>query len=875
MSPVSAFPNYTQLPRRVPLRVWHAVRVLSVAAALALVVVLVTAPRAGLFVFWGLLVPLLPLVFFLAPGLWRNVCPLAALNQTPRVLGISRAKPVPRLLREHGYLLGVGLFLVIVPSRKVLFDDHGPALAALLFATMAAAFVGGLLIKGKGGWCSSMCPLLPVQRLYGQTPFALVPNSHCQPCVGCAKNCYDFNPQVAYLADQYDSDRTFPLRRRFFAGAFPGLVLAFFVVPDPPDVPVATMYGLVALALLASAGSFFVLDALVPARPGRLTALYAALALNLFYWFNAPLLLARLGVDADWPAWAARAVVLALTGVWIVRTFRTEVRFVAEAATNAPVKVAGAALSRRPAAAGDRPEVTVAGEDGDDRRIVVDSGAVLLDVLERSGTQIEAGCRMGVCGADPVAVLDGADHCSPVGSDEQDTLDRLGFSDNTRMACCVRVSGPISVSLTPEKGQARRPTPALPVDPAITDVVVVGNGIAGVTAADHVRRNHPDCTIHLVGREAHQLYNRMAISRLIYGRSAMQGLYLLPDEWYAEHGITTWLNTQATRIDRERQQVTVGTGEVLDYSRLILAMGSRSVVPELPGAGLPGVFVLREAGDAMGIRAYVQEHAARRAVVAGGGLLGIEAAYALVKLGLAVTVLERSATLLRRQLDRRAAELLVGYLDQLGIDVLVEAVLARGEPSGGELREVLLADGRRLDCDILVVCAGIQPNAELAAAAGLVVERGVVVDDHMRTSDPLVFAAGDVAQHRGEVVGLWPPAARQAEVAARNALGGDERYEPAPPLTLLKVVGVDLASVGRVHEREGDQVVVHEDVAEHRYRKLVVDRGGHVVGAILLGHPDDAAVVTAAVQRSVNAGGHVDALRAGDLRVLTAVPDPV
>ena len=181
------------------------------------------------------------------------------------------------------------------------------------------------------------------------------------------------------------------------------------------------------------------------------------------------------------------------------------------------------------------PEVTFEPEG---KRVVAKPGMTLLEAAEAGGLPIESGCRMGVCGADPVCVSEGMEHLSAISDDERSTLDRLGFADNTRMACCARVEGPVTMKLEPEK-------PAKPslsriaqfsYDRSVERVVVLGNGIAGVTAADHVRRRHPLAQIDLVAEESHHLYNRMGIARLIYGRSAMQGLYLNPEKWYEEHG---------------------------------------------------------------------------------------------------------------------------------------------------------------------------------------------------------------------------------------------------------------------------------------------------------------------------------------------------
>src|SRR5204863_2936889 len=176
-----------------------------------------------------------------------------------------------------------------------LFSRSGPAAGILLLAVLLSAFVGGVFLKGKSGWCSSVCPLLPVQRLYGQTPFVTVPNSHCQPCVGCTKNCYDFNPKVAYLADLHDDDRYFSGYRKFFVGAFPGIIYAYFQAHSSTTLG---LYGQFALYAMASAGVFFLLDAFVKVSANRLTALFGAVALNVFYWYGVKVVLGSGAPDA-------------------------------------------------------------------------------------------------------------------------------------------------------------------------------------------------------------------------------------------------------------------------------------------------------------------------------------------------------------------------------------------------------------------------------------------------------------------------------------------------------------------------------------------------------------------------------------------------
>jgi nitrite reductase (NADH) large subunit len=842
--PAEPFPNSTQIPDPVPQAVWRAARIASVAFLLGVCTLLIAEPGTGLDLWWGVLVPALPLVWFVAPGLWRNVCPLAASNQIPRVLGFTRGRTAPQWFRTYAPLAGIAILLAAIFSRPVLFEDSGAATAALIGGALAAAFAGGYVLKGKSGWCSTLCPMLPVQRLYGQTPFATIPNSHCRPCVGCTKNCYDFNPRVAFLADLHDDDRQWSTTRKLFAGAFPALVIAYFTGPEP-DGAVADHYARMALAVAAGAGSFLAAEALLPVSTPKLAAVYGAIAINLFYW---------------WVAWPVGIVVLALTVVWLRRTFAKEAAFhVRRASVSAPPGAtrlgAGAA-----AALAATQETEVAFADGP--RLLVKPGTPLLDVAEGAEQPIEAGCRMGVCGADPVCVMAGMEHLSELGADEKATLERLGLDPAVnRMACCARVHGPVTVSTTPRRDAGPTATIEFPFDRAVERVVVIGNGIAGVTVADHIRRRHPDCSIDVVAAEPHPLYNRMGISRLIHGRSAMVGLHLLPDAWYDDNRVTCWLNTRAVEIDREAGEVRLGTGERLVFDRLILATGSDAFVPEIEGFGGPGSFVLRAAADALAIRDFVQRDGAQRAVVAGGGLLGLEAAYALHKLGLRTVVLEHGPSLLRRQLDERAGELLRSYLVNLGIDVLVGASAVAVDPEG-----VTLADGRRLPADVFLVAAGISPSTGLAERAGLDVGRGVLVDDRLRTSDPRILAAGDAAEWRGSVLGLWPVAVEHAEIAAENAIGGSREYTGTVPVTMLKVLGVELLSVGEI---AGEREIAMEDGEALRYRKLVLDAEGRATGAILLGHPQYAQAATAAVRESRPLDHVADALERGDWDALS------
>jgi NADPH-dependent 2,4-dienoyl-CoA reductase/sulfur reductase-like enzyme/ferredoxin len=871
--PETDFPNYTHLPAYLPSRAWHALRALSVASVLALVGILIWRPEIGLAVAWGVIIPLAPLLFLAAPGVWRNVCPFAALNQLPRLAGFTRGLVQTPRVREYAYVIGMAALLVLVATRKPLLNHSGIATAAVILGMMAFAFLGGVVFKGKSGWCSSFCPLLPVQRLYGQTPLLTVANTHCQPCVGCTKNCYDFNPTVAYLADQYDDDRHYVAYRRFFAGVFPGFVFAYFNVPDPPAIGVGEMYLQFALYAGASLAVFAALETFLKTTPAKLPALFGIVAFNVYYWHAVPLLadaMERLTgrPEPEWAVWLVRSLFAALSLWWLWRTFTTEQRFVRKTVENTTAQSARLGAGAAAAFAAERNraafEITFV---PDGQRVGAERDATVLELAERCGLALEAGCRMGICGADPVAVVDGLDNLAPPGEDEQATLARLGYAPNTRMACCARLRGPVSVALKPEPATAPAAPAVVRCDESIKRIVIVGNGIAGITAADFARRTHPKCEIHVVARERFALYNRMGITRLIYGRSAMQGLYLLPDAWYTQHGITLWLNTQAKELDTASRVVALGTAERLEYDRLVLAMGGRAHLPTVEGFGGPGCYVLRDADHAMHMRDYVQRRRARRAVVAGGGLLGLEAADGLRQLGLDVVVLERGGWPLQRQVDERGGRLLLGYLSGLGIGVLTEAEPTQVETGPAGVTAAVLKDGRTLPCEVFVACAGMRPNTDLATAAGIKAGRGILVDDRMQTSAPGVYAAGDVAEHAERVYGQWPAAAAQGEAAGVNAAGGDRPYRGTVPATLLKIVGAELASVGRITSESGDEVIALEAPDEYRYAKLVV-RGDRIEGALMIGYGQDAAHVTEAVKSGRSVAAELADLRRGAFAAL-------
>ena len=515
-------------------------------------------------------------------------------------------------------------------------------------------------------------------------------------------------------------------------------------------------------------------------------------------------------------------------------------------------------------------EVSVAFQPGP--TVLAKVGAKLLDIAEASQVAMESGCRMGMCGSDPVRVLEGEENLSPMRSAERRTLERLGLGEGCRMACVSRVQGPVVVdpqpSLEEPSERAAEPRRARTAGEAIRRVVVVGAGVAGVTATEEVRRALPDAELTLVGDEPYAFYNRMAITRLVGESASIDSLYLNRRDWAASRSVDERRGLTVTAIDRAAREVSLADGERLPYDRVVVATGARPLVPPIEGIGVDGSFVLRTIDDAVQIQQHIRRHRCRTAVVVGGGLLGLEAAYHLTLLDVRVLVLDRGPWPLSRQLDEQAGALVWEMLHDLGIELLARTE-ARRILADERVTGVELLDGGTIDAELCLIATGVVPNVELAEAAGLEVVDGVAVDEAMRTSDPHIFAAGDVVAHDGRRHGLWPACVEQARVAAATMLGAEAAYRIGVQPARLKVPGIDLLSIGVVDAPAGTATTVAVSAyGTRRYRKLVLE-DGKLAGAIVLGSPELFDDVTTAVEQRVELGGELDALESGKWEALS------
>lgn len=386
--------------------------------------------------------------------------------------------------------------------------------------------------------------------------------------------------------------------------------------------------------------------------------------------------------------------------------------------------------------------------------------------------------------------------------------------------------------------------------------VIVGNGIAGITAAQRIRRANPAAEIHVLSAEAHHYYQRPLLWKLIAGEIQQDELIFRPPEWYARQNIQVHLNSVVTSLNTAEHFLTLQDGASLHYDALLLTTGGRPFVPPVNGAEQPGVFTLRTLDDARAIRAYAA--GCRRAAIIGGGLLGLETARAMVSVGLEVAVLEVMGHLLPRQLDAQGAAVLQNRLESLGIGIVTsastEAILGNGQ-----VNAVQLKDGRHIAADLAIISAGICSRIELAQAAGIETQRGIVVDEQMRTSAPDVWAAGDAAEFHKTVYGIIPAAMDQAQVAAANMINpGSTAYAGSVPSTTLKVVGIDLTCLGRsAAVDDGLNILRRSDPAAGVYQKLAL-QDHRVVGAILLGDVQRARTVQQWIEQGTDVSAQLN-----------------
>lgn len=390
------------------------------------------------------------------------------------------------------------------------------------------------------------------------------------------------------------------------------------------------------------------------------------------------------------------------------------------------------------------------------------------------------------------------------------------------------------------------------------NIVIAGFGVAGATAAETARKKNPKAYITIFSREKDLFYYRLRLAEVVSGALSPEKAIAHPKSWYDQRGLELRLGESLLEINPEEKILRGSTGSRQQYDRLLLAVGAECHRPPFPGDQLDGIHAVRSLGDAWTLALAAKGQ--KKAVLIGGGLLGLEMAYSLTRQGLAVTVLEQGDRVLPRQTTPAGAAVLRRQLEALGLEFRLGCEADRFE-GHRKVENVVLKNGQDLPADLVLISAGIKPNLSLAAGLGLKTDRAIVVDEYLQTSHPDFYAAGDCAQFPGAAGGLWATARAQGLTAGANLAAENPakrgKYEPEPPASTLKVAGIDLVAAGDLDPDQRLKGIEASD--QNDYRKLVLDGENRLVGFTSIGTTRGNRELNAALAAKKVIGAHAQA----------------
>lgn len=398
-----------------------------------------------------------------------------------------------------------------------------------------------------------------------------------------------------------------------------------------------------------------------------------------------------------------------------------------------------------------------------------------------------------------------------------------------------------------------------------TNYVVIGNGVAGTEAAKSIRKRDPQAEIMIFTEDHYPFYSRPRLPELLANEVAVEEIFVYKREWYNNNKIQLNLNGTVKSIDPKNQRITLSDKSNFTYNKLLLVTGSSGILPSIDGINTAkGVFTLRTVEDVLTI--IKRAACAKTVTLIGGGLLGLEAGNGLRKLGLSVTVVEFFDRLLPRQLDSEGSVILQKQMEDMGLKFYLGAQ-SKSIKDAGNTKVLELNDGTVIESDFILVSAGIKPNIALAHATGISVNRGILVNDRMETNILNIYAAGDAAEHKGRIYGIWPAAQRQGVIAGINMAGGNETYMGTVPSASLKVAGIRLTSLGDIliEDNTVEQVKV-KNPDKNIYKKLFI-KDGKIVGAIFLGDMKNAYEIGQLIEKKADVSKFKDKILEADFDV--------
>lgn len=385
------------------------------------------------------------------------------------------------------------------------------------------------------------------------------------------------------------------------------------------------------------------------------------------------------------------------------------------------------------------------------------------------------------------------------------------------------------------------------IEAADEKIIIIGAGIAGMSAAEAVREKSREAPVSLFSNDSIPPYYRLNLTRYLAGETEEKNLPLKPEEWYKENAITLKLNSEVCEIDNGEKFIRLKNGETYNYTKLIIASGSHAFMPPFPGSNKKNIIMMRHKRDADAILEAAANGA--KCICIGGGILGLETAAALAKRNVDVTVIEGHGWLLPRQLNKAGGDILEKYAENMGIK-FIKAVRVKefiGDETAGE---VLLEDGSSISGDLFIITTGVRSNTYFARKAGLEVNKGIIVNDYLKTSDDNIWAAGDVCEHRGVTYGAWGPAQFQGTMAGMNALGINAEFHGIPRSNILKVMGLDLFSIGKILPEDASCIEIKENKNDNYYCFFLKDN--YLIGTILIGDTSISAKVKNAIEQKID-----------------------